>query len=571
MSTFRNSPFPRRAQFTPDPDHLPRNSRTTPSRNPLSAARRALTPSFLRSTNNTSSSLFDHPETSRFLHPRPNTTTTTSASTLTHSFRTPERNHPRTPIAYRKFVPDEVATPTHPFDEDKISKTPAKDRNDEWLASLGFDLDLLKISAHRDGTEQEHQPQEENRNPNVIDHLSNLRPTGFAPKRSPPARLSVPARAFGSARASHKRAPLQPANAETSTRVTEEFPLSRVDAAFKLPALTQSSVPSVSAASEQPDDVEEYSLPPVYLPGETATSSAVYAETSISTDSYPDHAFTEYSSEALLADENKRNPQSSLPGQTVPQIASLSPASESSGARPSTPPRQATIATPTGSRRHTFMNYEASNLEDESEFCVPGGRQSSAMRDAPIGAPLGSRRHTDWCARTASKAVTDSTAPESMVTPVRLRSARKSMRTSARVSTRELRALVDAQESMGIIPDIDAHGPPGSTRKARARRSVAKVETAPGMKDPVTEKLATANYILSPVRATRQQKEVLGSERIVTPVRRSLRISRRHIPIVEINDVGEHNAERLESADYAFLPNRNLREKVDVDAKKPLM
>ncbi|CDF35997.1 unnamed protein product [Chondrus crispus] len=180
-----------------------------------------------------------------------------------------------------------------------------------------------------------------------------------------------------------------------------------------------------------------------------------------------------------------------------------------------------------------------------------------------IGRPTAtSRRHTDW--RLETNSTTESTVNEAALTPARVKSARKSRRASARVSVRELRALAEGQESMGFKAE---KATPVSKRKTRSRRSMAAVDVDGRKTDQADGNLATANFVLSPVRATKQQREVLGSESIVTPVRRSLRISMRHVPVVKIDDVGEHNAERLESADYAFLPNQSLPEKVAVERK----
>lgn len=420
------------------------------------------------------------------------------------------------------------------FDEDRISKTPAKGRNDEWLASLGFDLSLLKLSAQSDDQGIE------NRHPNLFD--ARLSPRSFTLKPSPrrstpmpsPQRLAMPVR------------DVKPAVHETSTT-------------SMLPRLSHVATPLA---------VREQNIIDAPEPRADTSLSDLYVESSVS---------TEYVDESHQAATNRENFRATPDGATeetspfeatVPEITIASPASESSTARLTMPPpHDAVVGTPKVARRHTELAYETSTATD-AVFRTPKSRPSSSRRDAPLGKPKTPRRHTDW--RVESATAAESCGLDPIVTPGRVRSARKSRRSSARVSTRELRALVEAQESMGIKTD-DTQGTPLSTRKTRGRQSsTVKMEGGAGAMEPNSEHLSTANFVLSPVRATKQQKEALGSEKIVTPVRRSLRISMRHVPIIEIDDVGEHNAERLESADYAFLPNRNLKEKVDVDRKNPL-
>ena len=237
---------------------------------------------------------------------------------------------------------------------------------------------------------------------------------------------------------------------------------------------------------------------------------------------------------------------------------------EDSSAHHSTQPcDEAAVATPSVQRRHTTLAFDSHAAADEPIFRTPRAPPSSCMRESMIGRPTAtSRRHTDW--RLEANSTTESTINEATLTPARVKSARKSRRASARVSVRELRALAEGQESMGIKAE---KATPVSKRKTRSRRSMAAVDGAGQKTEQADGNLATANFVLSPVRATKQQREVLGSESIVTPVRRSLRISMRHVPVVKIDDVGEHNAETLESADYAFLPNQSLSEKVDVEGK----
>lgn len=148
---------------------------------------------------------------------------------------------------------------------------------------------------------------------------------------------------------------------------------------------------------------------------------------------------------------------------------------------------------------------------------------------------------------------------EEFVTPGRIRSSRKSRRASARVSTRELKALFDTQDGVGFEDDEVREGLISGTE-----RTVKEAEATAGGRGT-----ASANVVLTPVRASKQMRDALGSEKIVTPVRRSLRISRRHLETVGV-DVAEHNSARLESADYAFLPNRSIKERVSVRMKTPL-
>lgn len=86
-----------------------------------------------------------------------------------------------------------------------------------------------------------------------------------------------------------------------------------------------------------------------------------------------------------------------------------------------------------------------------------------------------------------------------------------------------------------------------------------------------------SSVFLTPLRASRKQREVLGTDTVVTPVRRSIRLSSRLVPPTnkkegkgienkeEYTSVpiapAPHSAQRAEllsKSDYAFAPNRNL-------------
>ncbi|PXF47360.1 hypothetical protein BWQ96_02840 [Gracilariopsis chorda] len=68
---------------------------------------------------------------------------------------------------------------------------------------------------------------------------------------------------------------------------------------------------------------------------------------------------------------------------------------------------------------------------------------------------------------------------------------------------------------------------------------------------------AGTNVFLTPVRASRKQRAQLGADTIVTPVRRSLRLTRNTEQLVPI-DEPKGRARMLEAFDFAYTPNRNL-------------
>lgn len=204
-------------------------------------------------------------------------------------------------------------------------------------------------------------------------------------------------------------------------------------------------------------------------------------------------------------------------------------------------------------------------------ICLSQNILTDAARrpDPGVPRPTALRRHTDLNARLQADMFAETADP---VTPSRLGSARKGRRASARVSARELRGLLDVQEAVENAKEIDLSDMRKSARKARNRRSM-RLQLGPvemgGLPVDVVEPTG-ATVMLSPVRATREQKEALGSENIVTPVRRSLRISQRHAPAIPFPDLGGQNAERLDSANYAYLPNPSLEGKLANEIRTPL-
>lgn len=75
---------------------------------------------------------------------------------------------------------------------------------------------------------------------------------------------------------------------------------------------------------------------------------------------------------------------------------------------------------------------------------------------------------------------------------------------------------------------------------------------------PTATSKAGTNVFLTPVRASRKQRAQLGADTIVTPVRRSLRLSRHTEQLVPL-DEPRGRARMLETFDFAYTPNRNLQ------------
>lgn len=97
-------------------------------------------------------------------------------------------------------------------------------------------------------------------------------------------------------------------------------------------------------------------------------------------------------------------------------------------------------------------------------------------------------------------------------------SVRKHRRASVRVSSREMRGIMDG-----------------------------KVDGGEDMRNRTTG----TEVCLTPVRASRKQREELGADIVVTPVRRSLRLTRRRESDLPTSAI-------LEAHNFAFAPNRNL-------------
>lgn len=194
-------------------------------------------------------------------------------------------------------------------------------------------------------------------------------------------------------------------------------------------------------------------------------------------------------------------------------------------------------------------------------------RTLAELQEAGIGTPRGSRRHTDLNCVTSS---CSQEPKEDFLTPSRVSSARR-RRASARVSTRELRALFEAQGQEGVKSEAGSASARRSARKSLVSRSIDLRETFESQDNPTKQvEPVGAAVVLSPVRATKQQRAALGSENIVTPVRRSLRISQKHTPALKIPDLEEQSAERLDSANYAYVPNPSLKERLDMEPRTPI-
>lgn len=139
-------------------------------------------------------------------------------------------------------------------------------------------------------------------------------------------------------------------------------------------------------------------------------------------------------------------------------------------------------------------------------------------------------------------------------TPERARSVRRHRRSSVRISTRELRAIQEAQDR----DESDEEKLP----RPQKRTSIT-INQNLGVEVGIQ---GGSSIVYTPVRATRKQRELLGADTVVTPVRRSLRLSRRslegEIPAVGIakkKDLDKTERTRLlESSDYAYVPNNNL-------------
>lgn len=127
------------------------------------------------------------------------------------------------------------------------------------------------------------------------------------------------------------------------------------------------------------------------------------------------------------------------------------------------------------------------------------------------------------------------------ITAARSESARKSRRSSARVSSREMRALMESASEV-----------------KRASSSESEGRDSPNCSEESGQPLRGSEVFLTPVRASRRQKASLGTENVVTPVRRSLRISRRNVSGVAANS-DEGRAELLEANNYAYIPNRSIQ------------
>lgn len=520
MSNFSASPFLRPSNSQTNLASFSRDPSATLTRIPT-PARRVLTPSLPRRPLDASpihdASRFGYTAfRDKKLHE------TSRSQEQFSSFRTPERPPATT------HRPRGISHHEH-FDEDRISRTPAKDRNDEWLASLGFDLELLKLSARR-GTRRE-KAAEENRDPNIVEDYQ-MSPPKYTPKRTP-LRISMLKRT-PSAAEQQERAPLAMRSDIPTFDLQESAPC--------VAPISEAAADSSTLIEERGNHTSDKSFRAEQE--KVHRSDATFSVYDFSEGRYP-------------------------PAHTTLEEKSVFSFSEDSASHSNVSTGEVTLSTPPQQRRPAALSSAVYGTANEAVFRTPAARPPSGMRDSRIiRSAVALKGRTNSYLDTSSTA--GSTTTETTLTPARIRSAKKSRRASARISARELRALAEGHESMGIEAEIAREATPMSTRRTRSRRSIEVTPSAGHVVERGHGKFATANFVLSPVRPTKQQKEALGSESIVTPVRRSMRISMRHVPMMKIDNVKEHNAEKLESANYAFLPNQNLPEIVSVEKKQNL-
>lgn len=154
--------------------------------------------------------------------------------------------------------------------------------------------------------------------------------------------------------------------------------------------------------------------------------------------------------------------------------------------------------------------------------------------------------------------------------PTRIPRAPRTPRTPR--TPRDIPLILPSQLAPTQIPRITKQG--GDLAERRKRRSSARVcmrELQDLNATPQDAKYTTGSTVfLTPVRATRKQRDMLGTDTIVTPVRRSLRLSRRYQPAVNTvadssprrnTDDGEpssQDSQQLVGSDDVYAPNEHL-------------
>ncbi|KAI0560402.1 hypothetical protein FGB62_113g125 [Gracilaria domingensis] len=125
------------------------------------------------------------------------------------------------------------------------------------------------------------------------------------------------------------------------------------------------------------------------------------------------------------------------------------------------------------------------------------------------------------------------------ITPRRLPAAR-SRRQSVKISQRELISI--KQE-----PSLEPLPPKSSEPKQPLNADLGSSNTTTG-----------SNLFLTPVRASRKQRLELGADTVVTPVRRSLRLSTKHQNLAPI-DQPQARTRMLEQFGFTYTPNHSLQ------------
>lgn len=136
----------------------------------------------------------------------------------------------------------------------------------------------------------------------------------------------------------------------------------------------------------------------------------------------------------------------------------------------------------------------------------------------------------------------------------------KGRRQSSRVSSRELRAMMEGN-GLEMVSSPRASAGNGRVPRTQAGRSASF--TAAGTVDSKARfagagfENAGTEVVLTPMRASRQQREALGADHVMTPVRRSRRKST--LATVPVNlaalEIPDSKQNLLESCEYAFAPN----------------
>ncbi|CAN8066437.1 unnamed protein product [Agarophyton chilense] len=129
------------------------------------------------------------------------------------------------------------------------------------------------------------------------------------------------------------------------------------------------------------------------------------------------------------------------------------------------------------------------------------------------------------------------------ITPRRLQSAR-SRRQSLKISQREIISLIEEVESADVCLQ-------------RQQQPVQRTQPTP-IALSSNKDIVGSNVFLTPVRASRKQRLELGADTVVTPVRRSLRLSKRNDKLAPI-DQPEARARMLQQFGFTYTPNHSLQ------------